>query len=227
MKITPRTAGVLAMTLATGSAMADLMVSSEASVYLAAQPNGASIIAFGHEDFAPDQSPASLVNPNNPGTSDVLQFVVTGETTNTPNNPFVGPDGSAAINPVTVEIEDRFGLTNITAPMSSLIGVFMNNGARGIATPADLDFSTNASRNFTSLSPELNQVFFIGDGMTDTGTLQDFVSPNGATTLYLGTMDRFGWGNNLGALDVTVVPAPGAAALAALGLGTLVRRRRN
>lgn len=58
---------------------------------------------------------------------------------------------------------------------------------------ASLDLFTRASRNFTTLSPGLKQVFSIGAGLTDDGTLQEFVSPAGATRLCLGTMDEKGW----------------------------------
>ena len=77
----------------------------------------------------------------------------------------------------------------------------------------------------------MKQVFFIGDGMTDGGTVQSFIVPTGATRLYLGTMDGFGWAGNNGAfaLDVSAVPEPANALLALAGLGWLVGygRRAN
>jgi hypothetical protein len=60
-----------------------------------------------------------------------------------------------------------------------------------------LDFSSGAlTENFTTLSPELNQTFYVGDGLTGTGsgTVQQFNVPVGATTLYLGFAD----GNTMG-----------------------------
>jgi hypothetical protein len=68
-----------------------------------------------------------------------------------------------------------------------------------------LDFSTASSRDFASLSPALKQVFFVGDGETSTGVLQEFVVPAGATRLFIGTMDEKGrWSDNSGSLSIEV-----------------------
>ena len=77
-------------------------------------------------------------------------------------------------------------------------------------------------------------MFFIGDGLTGTGTgnLQQFFIPVGATRLYLATHDGFGWYNNVGAFEVSVtgaVPEPQTYALMFAGLGLvgwMARRRR-
>jgi hypothetical protein len=61
-------------------------------------------------------------------------------------------------------------------------------------------------------------VFFIGDGRTGSGTgaVQQFIVPAGATRLFLGTVDGFGWNTNSGAFSVQVnAPAGGASPLAA------------
>ena len=54
------------------------------------------------------------------------------------------------------------------------------------------------------LSPDLKQVFFMGDGLTSGSAVQEIVAPVGATRLYLGTMDGFEWSNNTGAFEVTI-----------------------
>jgi hypothetical protein len=102
-------------------------------------------------------------------------------------------------------IEGENGISNINAPIDSLIGVFMSDSAPvpGQA-PADLDFTTDAERNFTSLSPQLNQTFFIGDGRTDGGNPQQFVVPAGATRLFIGNMDAYEWSNDVGSFSITV-----------------------
>ena len=90
--------------------------------------------------------------------------------------------------------------------------------------PAELDFQDSAiGIGFTSLSPGLKQVFFIGDGLGAGGVLQSYIVPDGATRLYLGTMDGFGWTGNNGAftLDVSAVPEPAVWALALAGLALL------
>jgi RHS repeat-associated protein len=48
-------------------------------------------------------------------------------------------------------------------------------------------------------APQLNQVFFIGDGRTDNGDLQKFHIPTGATRLFLGMADAYGFGGYPGA----------------------------
>lgn len=53
----------------------------------------------------------------------------------------------------------------------------------------------------TRLTPKANQVFLIGDGKTADGTLQTFVKPEGATTLFLGFADGFGFSGAPGAYD--------------------------
>jgi hypothetical protein len=56
--------------------------------------------------------------------------------------------------------------------------------------PASLDFNTIGT-DFPSLSPVLQQLFFIGDGLTGdgTGSVQVFYVPSGAKSLYLGITD--------------------------------------
>lgn len=97
-----------------------------------------------------------------------------------------------------------------------LVGVFIaSNGPTG-AAPASLDFTANGlGTSFTSLSPLLDQVFFIGDGLTGdgTGTRQIFNAPAGAGYLYLGLSDAGGYNgapgayqDNAGIFQVVVTP---------------------
>jgi hypothetical protein len=89
-----------------------------------------------------------------------------------------------------------------------LVGVFLPDRINVASPPETLDF--NGDYNFLQLSPRLAQLFFIGDGRA-TRRLQRFEIPAGATRLYLGIADAFGFrgppGNyddNTGAFDVTV-----------------------
>lgn len=72
-----------------------------------------------------------------------------------------------------------------------LTGVFLDDSEPDpTLTPARLDFSYGAD-SFVSLTPEIGQTFFIGDGVTGTGTgaTQQFVVPDTATRLFLGFAD--------------------------------------
>jgi hypothetical protein len=61
-------------------------------------------------------------------------------------------------------------------------------------------------------SPLLQQTFVIGS------SLQNITIPSGATRLFFGLNNGYEWTNNVGALDVSVVPAPAAVLLGMLGL---------
>src|SRR6185369_4694236 len=81
-------------------------------------------------------------------------------------------------------------------------------------TPAPLDFANPSQQNYTKLAPALKQIFFIGNGLTSDGTVQKVVVPDGTTRLFLGTLDGYGWHNNVGSFTVVVTvtktdaPAP-------------------
>jgi hypothetical protein len=86
------------------------------------------------------------------------------------------------------------GLSGITAPgLGWLVGVFESDTPPTDPAPASLDFTTLGT-DFGSLSPALNQVFFVGDGLTGdgSGNIQQFQVPAGATQLYLGIADGNG-----------------------------------
>jgi hypothetical protein len=72
--------------------------------------------------------------------------------------------------------------------------------------------------NYEILSPELKQVFFIGDGLTSGGLSQGVVVPSGASRLYLGIFDLNGNYDNGGSFDVTVVPEPAPLILSVFAL---------
>jgi hypothetical protein len=140
------------------------------------------------------------------------------------------------------------GISGIVAPATMfLTGVFLTDSAPSGSDPATLDF-TSIGTNFASLAPGVGQTFFIGDGMTGTGSgaLQQFVVPAGATRLFLGFADAYDgiafhgpnnyYGDNFGSVNGTVdsslapVPEPTTMALVGLGLcaaGFLRRRRAN
>ena len=150
-----------------------------------------------------------------------------------------GPDGNASF---PTDISSFGGLSGIQSDSSGfLAGVFL-----GPAMPSDpalptLDFRSSAlGTSFLTLAPQLGQVFFVGDGLTGTGSgsVQQFFAPPTATRLYLGFADALDYEglpgqyqDNLGTLNVTVqiVPEPGMWEL--LGLGFIcwyaIRRREQ
>src|SRR4029077_3704818 len=90
------------------------------------------------------------------------------------------PDGVGAA-PVTSSNKGTSSISGITAPVPGfLVCVFVPAGGPVGTAPTALDFtSSGLGTSFTSLSPQLDQVFFIGDGLTGngTGTQQTFNIP--------------------------------------------------
>lgn len=116
------------------------------------------------------------------------------------------PDGSFGS---PTNISSYGGISGIkTSSVMMLVGVFLGPEPPSPQAPPILAFNT-IGINFTTLSAELQQTFFIGDGFTSGGTKQTFVVPAGATRLFLGIADAQGFignpnGDNTGAFEVTV-----------------------
>lgn len=142
--------------------------------------------------------------PVTPGT--YLEFdYVSGHASHDPNVTTVPPDGNTSyILPHDQGAEN--GIANITAPINSLIGLFLSGDAPNTAAaPAARDYSTAASRDLSAYDDiRLKQPFFIGDGVTATGRRQRFLVPAGCTRLFLGTMDGYQWHNNNGNINCNV-----------------------
>ena len=76
-----------------------------------------------------------------------------------------GPDGGN----FGYRIASFNGIAGIEAPVIGyLTGVFFDSNEPTDPPPAELSFS-HIGRNFATLSPHVGQVFFIGDGLTDSG----------------------------------------------------------
>jgi len=128
----------------------------------------------------------------------VLHFTsVTGLVGCCSDKPQNGPDGGTDFS---TDINSLAGISGIIAPTDMfLAGVFLTDAPPSDVAPERLNF-TVLGTDFSSISPELSQVFFIGDGRRSGGTtLQDFVVPSGATRLYLGFVDGVGFVANPGA----------------------------
>jgi hypothetical protein len=95
------------------------------------------------------------------------------------------------------------GISGYKGPQGPLVGVFLDNSVPSAGpAPATLDFTPSGlGIDFLALSPALGQVFYIGDGLTSGNVFQQFIAPAGATRLFLGIPDGFGFVGAPGAYD--------------------------
>ena len=138
------------------------------------------------------------------------------------------PDGIGAA-PADSDTSSVGGISGIAAPHAGyLVGIFETANEPFDPAPSILNF-TMSGTSFTSLSPALNQTFFIGDGLTGNGTgaIQQFMIPAGATRLFLGIADAANYhgapgsyGDNVGSFSATfdIVPEPSTWALGLSGI---------
>jgi hypothetical protein len=196
-----------------------IVVPGTSDPWLAGQPNGTTA---SWEDSAPGQSPvyAGSVTPGS-----TLTWSANGNVGH-PGDP-ADPNG-ALYGWYSHSTGAENGISDVYVPIDCLLGVFLGPNAPSGAAPASLDFSS-IGLTYGTLSPLVDQVFYMGDG-----SAQSVVVPTGATRLYLGTMDGYGWWNNTGAFSVdlqgTVVGVPdGGSSVGLLGiaLGLLAAGRRK
>ncbi len=198
-----------------GDRSATVNVNGEASVWYAGMP--ASSTPFGgYGDTATRNKPVQVTIPGDVISGDELTFTNTSGDTwpsewigmekdpnKVPSHLRFPTDG----HPSFVYSNNNFnGISGMNNGRShALVGVFLNDNAPNTSNaPGSLDFSGNA-RNYTTLSPQLKQVFLIGDGLTDSGTQQKVIVPQGATRLYLGVFDVNGlYTHNGGSKKVTI-----------------------
>lgn len=173
----------------------------------------------------------------NPGTGRTIAFSANGEAgwNGSLSN---GPDGGTFAD--NTNIPSLGPISGYNALLSGhLVGLFIEAGdISALAAPAGAAYPDLASFTAATYAPLARQVFFIGDGLTGTGSgaTQVFSIPDSAAFLVLGIADAFDfddvpgyYGDNVGGYNVSyaVVPSPSAAlALGTLGAALLRRRRR-
>jgi hypothetical protein len=175
---------------------------------------------------------------------------VTGTVYFGPNPPYPGNSGDGVsfmswqgtnINPYS-----NSGLSGVRfdGRQFFLVGVFLGPDPPSGSGPATINYTFDSVLGPT-FSPELGQIFFIGDGQ-GTGGTQTFNIPTGATRLFLGFADgapEFGnvpfgtatnpgaYDDNWGQLNVTIeeslIPEPTTFLLMGLGLAGLGLLRRK
>jgi hypothetical protein len=208
------------------------------------------IYAAGHSTVPATIYPGTFAPSDTfvPGPSQVLTFSsVTGmvgcnfAVTN-------GPDGTCWPG-VDTTVTSYGGLSGISAKQENmfLVGVFLDSSEPSGPGPSILSYDSglpgSLSTSDTSFSPDLNQVFFIGDGLTGTGAGQEqsFYVPSTASRLYLGFADSFDYvpsyyADDVGSLTATftftttATPEPATIFFVASGLllgGTFRRRKRQ
>lgn len=176
-------------------------VSGMSNPYLAGMPDGSTASSG---DTAPAQSPAEVLRfPGTPRS--VIRFTASGAVRWNPNQPYYGPEGQLDLNTAHLDGPQN-GISDVTMPANALLGLFLGpDRPDATAAPTSLDFSTDASRDYLILFPQLKQIFFIGDGRLAGGNvLRRVIVPAGATRLFLGTMDGRRWLTNDGEFIVEV-----------------------
>jgi Putative Flp pilus-assembly TadE/G-like len=178
-------------------------VDAKSNVWFAGLPSGQVARTAWNDYTYQTESDADEVTTVAVTPGAVLEFNATGNLSNVPWTYNNTPDGDGWVcNNVT---DNLGGKSNCLLPINAVMGVFLGpDDPRNSPAPPDLDFSSQASRDYLSLSPQLKQTFFIGDGRTSGGVQQRIVVPPGATRLYLGSMDPWGWWNNAGTAVVNI-----------------------
>lgn len=140
------------------------------------------------------------------------------------------PDGEPSGTLVTAIYQ---GLAGPVLPRARhLAGVFLDELEPMDPAPSALAINDVA---FSEISPEVGQIFFVGDGLTGTGAQQVFHVPDDATRLFLGYIDCFlpctvpgGYDDNTGSVSIGVeeglapTEVPSLSVLAVLLLGGLM-----
>jgi Flp pilus assembly protein TadG len=162
-------------------------------------------------DGQPYSSPAQATIPITPGAI-ITVSSVSGAGNYAPGY-FDAGNADGVVDGATATIFDdvaaggveEHGIADAYMPGNSLNAVFLGSSTPdGGTPPAPLNFSTQSSREYASISPQTKQPFFVGNGQTSGGTQQTIVVPQGATRMFFGIMDCWEWDNNSGGYNATI-----------------------
>jgi hypothetical protein len=169
-------------------------VYGSSNITLAGAPDGRAV----RDDSSPLQSPVEVPLALRPGqTVEVSATGLVGPS-------YYGPDTPPTGTYYNETTQRDFGISRITGPAYSLIGLFLGPGAPNPGLlPPDVDFSQQSARDAVRLTPMLQQPFYIGSGTTRSGDRRSFVVPQGATRLFLGVLTSPG--GNSGTVGFFVV----------------------
>jgi len=224
---------VIGVSASTAHADTTVVVPGTSDIWLAGQPVGSTVTGYFGTDTALTNSPIGVgVSGGSAITFSIIAF--------TPTSVDGGCFDTTADAGACYPDEFGFspgpanGISLANLPAGALVGVFLAAGGPSGATPTALNFtgSGGIGTAFGSLSPELDQLFFIGDGLTGTGSgsTQQFIAPSGATMLYLAVSDSVGASNgnsgsitaNVSSSAVAPIPEPGTVSLVGMGIAGLV-----
>lgn len=213
----------LLMACLASAASNTVIVLGVSDVWLAGQPSGVSLhnLIYPGSDTVANNAAVLASTGLNMTSGSYLTFSATGST-NLSNCASTTPDGGGGactpyytiVNPGPFFGLSVYGNSTNLVPINALIGIFINDSIPSSANTAPSPFIFSSSQ--ASFSPQLNQVFFIGDGLTGTGTgtSQKFYIPSGATRLFLGSSDGIGANyDDTGSFSVTVTDSSSPSAV--------------
>ncbi len=159
--------------------------------------------------------------------------------------PLYGPSGNGVGGST---LSSFGGISGYLGPEGPLVGVFLDDSIPDGTAPVAINFNPvgdgGIGIDFLTLSPDLGQIFYIGDGVNSGGEFQSFFAPTGATRVFFGIPDGFGFDGVPGAYDDNdgayrigvginepppAIPVPAAVWLfgtALIGLAGFARRKK-
>ncbi len=156
---------------------AEFDVPGSTQILLAGQRAGT---AMGTTASAPQNSP--VVAQVTLASGQRVRFVANGTTDSSLWGKGIPPEGQST----NESLSAQFGLSGMNGPREALVGVFLGTTIDAMATPPDLQFQAGGAGE-AIVAPLLQQTFYIGNGFTASGRPREFVAPQGATRLFVGS----------------------------------------